>query len=439
MTSRFPESWKLVPLEDAIEKLIDYRGKTPKKVEQGIPLVTAKIVKKGEVLPPNEFIAPEDYDSWMTRGLPEVGDVVLTVEAPLGEVAQLKNAHIALAQRIVTLRGKKDYLDNTYLKYALMSPFGQSELTARESGSTVKGIKQSELKKVLIPVPPFQEQLDMAKILNNIDEKIRNNTAMNATLEKIAQRIFKSWFVDFDPVKANAEGVPFDGLSPEIQSLFPNEFEESELGMIPKGWEVSNIEKEVKTVGGATPSTKNPDFWNEGDVLWTTPKDLSDLKDKVIFNTARKITSLGLKKISSGLLPKDTVLMSSRAPVGYLAIAKEPMAINQGYIAMKCEQDITPYYMLCWLDKNMEIIKQRAGGTTFSEISKTNFRPIEFLKPSVNTINKFEQIVTPIFERIETNARMTNNLSKIRDKLLPRLISGKITIQKAEELLEEAS
>jgi len=132
-----------------MEAIIDYRGKTPQKSDEGIPLITAKIVKNGRIETPNEFIAEELYDSWMVRGLPEAGDVVVTTEAPLGEVAQLNNPNVALAQRIVTLRGKKEFLNNDYLLFLMQSDYVQHQLEARASGSTVKGIKQSDLMKNL--------------------------------------------------------------------------------------------------------------------------------------------------------------------------------------------------------------------------------------------------------------------------------------------------
>ena len=416
------------------------RGGSPRPInsylsESGIPWVKISDATSGSakyISSTKQFIKIEGQ-SKSRKVYP--GDLILSNSATPG-LPRFMNIEACIHDGWLLLRNFVN-LDKEFAYWLLLCE--RKSLVQKGNGSVFTNLKTDILKEHEVTIPSLDEQVKIASFLNTIQEKIETNTVMNATLEKIAQRIFKSWFVDFDPVKANAEGVPFDGLSPEIQSLFPNEFEESELGMIPKGWEESTIEKEVKTVGGATPSTKNAEFWDGGEILWTTPKDLSGLKDKVIFNTARKITSSGLKKISSGLLPKNTVLMSSRAPVGYLAIAKEPIAINQGYIAMKCDQEVSPYYMLCWLDKNMDIIKQRAGGTTFSEISKTNFRPIEFLKPSVDAINKFEEVVTPLYEKIEANARMTNNLSKIRDKLLPRLISGKVTIQKAEELLEAAS
>jgi len=211
-----------LPLAECLDALIDYRGKTPRKVDSGIPLITAKLVKAGRIEPPNEFIAEEDYETWMTRGYPKIGDIVLTTEAPLGEVAQIKFLPVALAQRIVTLRGKRDVLDNGYLLYLLQSGKFQAKLVSRSSGTTVIGIKQSELRKIEVTLPPLEEQRAIAHILGTLDVKIELNRRMNQTLEAMAQALFKSWFVNFD-------GVP------------PEDIQESKLGLIPKGWRVGTL------------------------------------------------------------------------------------------------------------------------------------------------------------------------------------------------------
>ncbi|MBE8993404.1 restriction endonuclease subunit S [Microcystis aeruginosa] len=144
-----------LPLEKCIERFIDYRGKTPTKANSGVPLITAKIIKNGRIQPPNEFIARENYDSWMRRGLPQLGDVLFTTEAPLGEVAQVDDPDIALAQRVLLMRGKSNILDNTYLFGTLQSSFVRDQIERRSTGSTVKGIRQKELRKVVIPIPPI--------------------------------------------------------------------------------------------------------------------------------------------------------------------------------------------------------------------------------------------------------------------------------------------
>ncbi|MGZ8548918.1 MAG: restriction endonuclease subunit S, partial [Sulfuricurvum sp.] len=275
-----------------MEVIIDYRGKTPTKTTHGIPLVTAKIIKAGRMEEPNEFIAIDAFASWMTRGLPLPGDVVLTTEAPLGEVAQLDERKVALAQRVITLRGKSGLLDNTYLKYVLQGNYVRSQLLGRASGSTVSGIKQSELRKVKIPIPPFAQQQNIARILGSLDDKITLNREINKTLEAMAQAIFKSWFVDFEPFKEGG-------------------FVESELGMIPKGWEVKPLTECTKVLGGGTPKTSIPEYWN-GDIPWFSVVDAPSGSDVFVVETEKNITQEGLKNSSTKLLDAGTTIVTAR-------------------------------------------------------------------------------------------------------------------------------
>ncbi len=164
------------------------------------------MVKGGRIETPDEFIAESDYVDWMRRGIPERGDVVVTTEAPLGEVAQLGSERVALAQRLICLRGKPGIVDNDFLKFLMQSDAVQEQLHSRATGTTVLGIKQSELRKVVLPLPPIGEQHAIAHILGTLDDKIELNRRMNETLEAMARALFKSWFVGFDPVRAKAEG-----------------------------------------------------------------------------------------------------------------------------------------------------------------------------------------------------------------------------------------
>ena len=224
-------------LEDCMAAIIDYRGKTPRKTSSGIPLITAKVVKGGRIKTPTEFIAIEDYDFWMRRGIPRLGDVLITTEAPLGEVAQLCQQRVALAQRLILLRGKSEVLDNRFLKFLMQSAPVQHQLHARATGTTVLGIKQKELRQIGLALPPLPEQRAIAHILGTLDDKIELNRRMNETLEAMARALFKSWFVDFDPVRAKMAGRN-TGLPQDLADLFPARLVESELGEIPEGWEV---------------------------------------------------------------------------------------------------------------------------------------------------------------------------------------------------------
>jgi type I restriction enzyme S subunit len=421
------DEWKMLPLEQCMAAIIDYRGKTPTKTTFGIPLVTAKIVKGGRIEPAEEFIAESDYESWMRRGMPKKGDIVMTTEAPLGEVAQLDGRKVALAQRVITLRGKPNLLNNGYLRYLLQSKPVQDELKARATGTTVLGIKQSELRKVRLTLPSLPEQKSIAHILGALDDKIEVNRRMNATLEAMAQAIYQSWFVDFDPVKRNAVG----GTQRPEDFLFPDSFEESAVGNIPLGWTVERVGDVVDCVGGGTPSTKELKFWDDGVHHWTTPKDFSSLQSPILIDTSRKLTNAGIAKISSGLLPAGTLLLSSRAPVGYLAISAIPVAINQGFIAMKCNDRASNYFMLNWCQSNMGEIKSRATGTTFPEISKNSFRPISVVLPPKELMAEFTAKVAPLYAQITANLQQSRTLVKLRDTLLPKLLGGELSLAEA--------
>lgn len=304
--------------------------------------------------------------------------------------------------------------------YYLLKTIG---LETMNSDSAVPGLNRDNAHAVEIKVPPLSEQKRIAFILGALDDKIELNRRMNAKLEDMARTLFKSWFVDFDPVRAKLDGRLPAGMDAATAALFPDAFEESALGLIPKGWEVLPVGDVVECVGGSTPSTAVPSYWECGTHHWTTPKDFSTLHSPILLDTSRKITDSGLKQISSGLLPAGTLLMSSRAPVGYLAISVMPVAINQGFIAMKCNAKARNYFMLNWCHTNMSEIEGRATGTTFAEISKQNFRPILLLLPSMEVVASFTVIVEPLYEQITINLNQAQNLSKLRDSLLPMLVN----------------
>jgi type I restriction enzyme S subunit len=316
--------------------------------------------------------------------------------------------------------------------YFFRSPDGRRVIEAIvEQGAGASGIRGSDLVNVQVPNPPKQVQDEVAGLLGSIDDRITLLRETNTTLEAIAQALFKSWFVDFDPVHAKMQGRAPEGMDEATAALFPDSFEESELGAVPKGWLVMPIGNAVEAVGGATPDTKAPEYWEPAVHHWTTPKDLSGIASPVLLSTERKLSDAGIKKISSGLLPVGSLLISSRAPIGYLALTQVPMAINQGYIAIPPGGKLSPLFMLFWCQSNMDNIKGRANGSTFMEISKKAFRPIPALVPSQAVLDAFEGVVAQLFARLVENEKQAQCLASIRDTLLPRLISGQLRLPEA--------
>ena len=234
------------------------------------------------------------------------------------------------------------------------------------------------------------------------------------------------------------EGEGSCGLPVHLYDLFPDSFEESELGEIPKGWRVAPIGDFANVVGGSTPGTKNAFFWDDGCHYWATPKDLSGLSTPVLLETERKITEAGLSQIGSGLLPPGTVLLSSRAPIGYLAVSEIPVAINQGFIAMLPAKGVTNLFLLYWAEWAHDEIVSRANGSTFLEISKANFRPIPIVAPPSPVFGAFDRIARPLHARIVSNERESRTLTTLRDTLLPKLISGELRVKDAEHTLIDA-
>ena len=303
---------------------------------------------------------------------------------------------------------------------------------------TSKGVKmprgdKNAIVKYPLHLPSINEQKAIASVLGVLDDKIENNRQMNETLEEMARAIFKSWFIDFDPVHAKAVGNAPSHIDADTAALFPNSFSNDGL---PMGWTNSIIGDEVQIFGGGTPSTKEPIYWEGGEFNWCTPKDLSPLVSPVLLNTSRKITKSGLKKISSGLLPVGTLLLSSRAPVGYLAISQIPVAVNQGFIAMKCTKKLSNLYVLFWCEQNMEKIKNNASGSIFAEITKTNFKPITVICPNAEIISAFDSYIKPIFSKVVSNLKENRTIAELRDTLLPKLISGELQIPDAEREVE---
>ncbi len=324
-------------------------------------------------------------------------------------------------------------VDPLYCSYYLGHPNVRAWIVRHAIGATMPNLNTSILSALPLVVPPLSEQRAIAGILSALEDKIELNRCMNETLEAMARAIFTSWFVDFDPVRAKMEGRQPFGMGADTAALFPDSFEDSPLGRIPGGWQVKPVGDLVRVVGGGTPSTKESSYWEGGRIHWVTPKDLSRLSNPVLLDTERKITEEGLTQIGSGLLPKGTVLLSSRAPIGYLAISQVPVAVNQGFIAMVCDKEVPNYYMLHWAWSNIDTIKGRANGTTFQEISKTNFRPIQVIVPSQPIMQAFSEQAELLHAQTVNNLKENHTLVAIRDALLPWLLAGTTRVVGVED------
>lgn len=309
------------------------------------------------------------------------------------------------------------------------------DFSAFNTGTGVPTLNRNHLGSLLVADIGYEKEKEIAELLSFLDTKIFNNTAMNSTLEKIATRIFQSWFINFDPVKANIEGVPFDRLSPEIQSLFPSEFEESEIGMIPKGWEVKSLDEIANLdTTSVKPHIRPDQTW----VHYSIPS--FDEKNYPIIELGSEIKS------NKYAVKKNAILVSKLNPrferTWFPRIEDESTAICSTEFMQLVMKNIDNWpYLLCMVKSNsfQALLNSTATGTTGSRQRAQPKEVIKFkvLMPNENLVERFSSVVKPIFERHQLNLDQINSLTKIRDKLLPRLLSGQITIEKANELMEE--
>jgi len=384
-----PDGWTKENLVSCLETVIDYRGKTPKKSETGILTLSAKSVKMGYIdYNQAYYVSKKTFDKFMVRGFPKRGDVLMTTEAPLGCIAKLDRDDICIAQRLLTLRGKKDVLDNDYLKCYLTSRRGQHELTSRASGSTVQGIKRTEFEKVNILLPKFEEQKAIANILSSFDNKIELLQAQNKTLETTAQTIFKEWF-----------GAP-----------------KSPKGDLSEGWKEYELgEVAILSAGGDRP--KNT----------TTEKTI----DSNIPIYSNGITNDGLYGFTN--VPKiseESVTISARGTIGFICLRFSPYVPIVRLIAVIPIQNyLSSKYLFFWL-KNQKI---DGFGTTQQQLTIPVFKKTKIIIPTSTLMKEYTQQVDSFYNKIQSNNSQIQTLTKTRDTLLPKLMSGELRVNEFSE------
>lgn len=424
--------WPVLPLEQCLDALIDYRGKTPEKTASGVPLVTAKVIKAGRIEEPTEFIAVEAYDAWMRRGIPRAGDVVLTTEAPLGEVAQLGNARVALAQRVVTLRGKAGLLDNTYLRYLLQTDEMQSQLAARATGTTVLGIKQSELRKVEISVPPIDRQRSSASFLVSLDDRIALLRETNVTLEAIAQALFKSWFIDFDPVRAKQQGLAPAGMDEATAALFPDSFEESALGLVPKGWRVCALGDVAQTVKVQLQPSELHSAINYVGLEHIPRKSLS----LISWDTAE-----GLESAKAEFSEGDILFGKLRPYFHKVVVAPFDGVCSTDILV--CQSQQRDYYgftvMQLASTALIDYADRLSNGAKMPRIGWRDIAAYPSAIPPAPVAAEYTRVIEPMLQRMTASVFQAQTLATLRDTLLPRLISGQLRLPEVLAEMEEAA
>ena len=342
-----------------------------------------------------------------------------------------------------------------YIGYYFRSSYFRKLVTSMATMTTRASLNNEILAKLLVKIPPLPEQKAIAHILGKLDDKIELNRQMNLSLEQMAQVLFQSWFVDFDPVLDNAitqgNEIPealhtkaekrnlvalekkLAHTNPKLAAQFPSLFvyNETLAKWIPEGWEVKSVQDVATVVGGGTPSTKVEEYYCESGISWLSPKDLSGYEWRFISKGATDITNLGLQKSSAKLMPAGTVVFSSRAPIGYLAIAENEVSTNQGFKSLVPDKGVPTEYLFQFLKSNVNLIESVATGSTFKEVSGSALKGIDILVPPSDLLITFSDFLASPNSRSLLVQKQNKTLTKLRDTLLPQLISGKLKVPEA--------
>lgn len=297
--------------------------------------------------------------------------------------------------------------DPRFVSYLLES----LDLAGLVASAAVPGINRNHLHplSVTVPDPPLQTKL--ARALAAFDELIANNRRRVEILEEMARLIYGEWFVHFR-YPGHEEAV----------------FVDSKLGTIPEGWDARPIGDVIETVGGGTPSKEKPEYWAEASIEWYTPSDLTRRSAMFALGSSDQINELGLSKSSAKLFPPRTVMITSRATIGEIAIATTEASTNQGFISCVPNERLSEYHLYFWLQENVDLFHTLAGGATFKELRKSTFRSLPIAVPPAPLETQFNEVVGPMCALVENLLRQNQVLQRARDLLLPRLISGELDV-----------
>jgi len=382
-------------------------------VSEGIPFIMANDLSRGRVNYDScNFITKKQADG-LRKGFAKPGDVLVTHKATIGRTALVgdeANPYIMLTPQVTYYRIKDpEVLDNRYLRHYFDSEYFQKTLAIwAGAGATRAYLGITNQRKLPIIVPPRRKQRKIAAILTAYDDLIETNKRRIVLLEKMAEEIYREWFV---------------------RMRFPGYRNTKFVKGVPDGWEMRKLEKAFEFTGGGTPSKSVSTYWVDGTVNWFTPSDITGAGGLFLSHSEEQCSEEGLARSSAKLFPAYSVMMTSRATIGAIGINTAPASTNQGFITCIPNQRYPLPYLYHWLKLARPYFEQLCGGATFPELTKGTFRKLEILTPTQEVTDEFARLTSPILQSIQNGLEQNAILSKTRDLLLPRLISGKLSVE----------
>jgi type I restriction enzyme S subunit len=430
-------------LDNLLERKNQVVNTTTEKVvysDTGIPIIRANNISQGNLnFSDIVFVSAETFSKIKEPCKPKKGDVLYTnIGSQFGNAVKVtQNFDFGIAWNVMRLQPKA-LLDSSFLVYLLNNPVTKEFIRSLNSSSTMPFVSGKEIGKVTFQIPNIKVQKNISSLLSTLDDRITLLRETNATIEAIAQALFKSWFVDFDPVHAKAQGRQPEGMDEQTAALFPDRFVESELGMVPLGWEVSTIDETTALIidyRGKTPKKLGYD-WAISGIPAISAKNIK--KGKLVQKQAMNYVSNNLFEVwMKDKLKSGDILMTSEAPLGellYLANEHE-FCLSQRVFALRANPtNCFSAFLYYWLSsqKVQERLAARATGTTVIGIRQSELRKIEVLLPPLSIQEKANNILNACLLKIEYNEFEQQTLADLRDTLLPRLISGQLRLPDVE-------
>ena len=377
----------------------------------GVPFYCSKEIiqkVKSEEIDNCDYISEEFYEAVAQKyGVPQENDLLVTTRGTIGvPYLYKKSDRFYFADGNLTwMKDFQNTLLPQYLYYWFLSHEGRSKIDSIAKGTAQKAVPIAGIKNLELLLPPIEIQCRIADILSAYDDLIENNRKQIKLLEEAAQRLYKEWFVDL---------------------RFPGHKHTKIVDGVPEGWQFLHISDVCDTVGGGTPSTKAKEYYQDGKIPWVTPTDITKNNSLVLLDTATKITSEGLNASSAKMVPPGTILMTSRASVGFFGICDFSVCTNQGFISCIPHHSNMQMYLLYNLLNRVDEIRGKAGGSTYLEISKKTFRDFEIIVPNIQVLTLFQTTTEKTIERMRILSKQILELQQARDRLLPKLMSGEV-------------
>lgn len=434
-------SWREMTLREAGVTLIDCDHRTPPAATEGYPYVTIPQMSGGRILLKDaRLISPEHFQEWTRKTRPQANDVVLSRRCNPGETAYVSpGMEFALGQNLVLLRAEGREVTPEFLRWLVRGPewWGQVQ-SFLNVGAVFDSLRCRDIPEFRLTIPPLLVQQSIAGILGALDDRIELNRKMNETLEAMARAIFKSWFIDFDPVHAKADGRPPNGMDGETAALFPDRFSNSRLGEIPEEWEatpLSNICESI--ISGGTPSTQIEAYWHGG-IPWLSS---GETRNPFIINTEKSITQLGVERSSTRLARAGATVIAG-AGQGYTrgqtSLLMFDSYVNQSVVALTADKSrASDLFLFFDLSRRYDELRQLSDShSSRGSLTTRLLGGLEIVIPPPSVLAQFDDIVEPMVNRIYQNLLQCDTLSTMRDALLPKLLCGELRIQEAEKELE---